>query len=125
MLTFAATLALGAGSGCGDGKPPVSALLTEATVKGKVLLDGKPVTQGNVLFDPGNYRRKMVSAREAPIGKDGTYLVKTLVGDNTITIRGPEVDRDRDLAYQQFVLRVEDGENAFDVNLKRPRRPAR
>jgi hypothetical protein len=122
ILTTAGSLALSAG--CWDGKPPVSASMTEATVRGKVLLDGKPVTQGSVLFDAGNYRRK-ISAREAQIGKNGTYIVKTLIGDNTITVRGPEIDRDRDLAYQQFLLGVGEGENAFDINLKRHQRPSR
>ena len=70
-VTCAAALSLGAG--CGDGKPSVSASMNEATVRGKVSIDGKPVTQGSVFFDAANYRRKLVPARQVPIAKDGTY----------------------------------------------------
>src|SRR3954447_16518196 len=72
-------------SGCGDGRPSVDTSTTEATVKGTVSIRGKPATGGQVSFDPSNVARKSETARKVPIGKDGSYEVKTLVGLNQVT----------------------------------------
>src|SRR6516164_2652145 len=80
------------GWGC-DGRPAVSSSTTEATVKGTVTIKGKPATKGTVEFDPANYQRKDVQARSAPINPDGTYTIKTLVGGNTVRVRGPEAEK--------------------------------
>src|SRR5262245_14224012 len=75
-------------SGCDSGKPAVSTSSTEAKVMGKVLIKGEPAKSGTVHFDPSNYRRKSAAVRSAPINPDGTYEITTLIGENTVSIRG-------------------------------------
>ena len=53
--------------GCDDGKPAVDTSREEATVKGTVTLRGKPITWGEIRFDPSNYLRRDETARAAPI----------------------------------------------------------
>ena len=106
--------------GCGDERPAVSSSTTEATVKGTVTVKGKLLTEGKVVFDPANYQRKDVSARSAPISKEGTYEVKTLIGLNTIRIDAPTVTKDRVLGYETVALEVKEGENILNVVLPKP-----
>jgi len=69
------------GVGCGNpDAPPVSGSMDEVTVKGTVRVRGKPVNNGIVTFRTSNINRPMAPTREAPIAKDGTYTIKTLVG---------------------------------------------
>jgi len=101
--------------GCGDGgKPPVSTSTTEAKVKGKVLVKGKPATSGVVSFDPSNYVRKMAPVNSATINPDGTYEVTTLVGKNTISFSGRSLGPYLNLTLS---LDVQEGENTFDIVL--------
>ena len=76
--------------GCMDSRPSVSSSTTEATVKGTVTIKGKPATKGSVVFDPSNYARKNEQPRSAPLNKDGTYSIKTLIGSNSIRVSSPE-----------------------------------
>jgi hypothetical protein len=41
--------------------------------------------------------------RKATISKNGNYEVKTLVGENSVTVRSPEIDKDQTLSTNQFV----------------------
>jgi hypothetical protein len=101
--------------GCGD-QPSVTSSTTEATVKGTVIIKGKPATKGKVVFDPANYRRKDVQARSAPINKDGTYSVTTLVGGNNVRVEGPEAEK-AGATYSSIDFDVKSGENTLDIKL--------
>lgn len=89
-LAASATLLL-AVTGCDD-RPAVNSSTTEeGTVHGRVTVDGKPATAGEVVFNPANHLRKMAPARSAPIGADGTYTVTTLSGTNSVMVT-PKAD---------------------------------
>jgi hypothetical protein len=110
----AMTLLLIAG-GCGDSPPPVTSSDTEATVKGIVKIDGKPATEGEVVFNPANMNRPNAAPRTAPIGKDGSYSVKTLVGENEIRLTGAIAKTNQILQHQKTRYDVQNGENSHDV----------
>lgn len=117
---FAATLAVAAlfllAPGCNDGIPPVETSTEEATVSGKVTLQGKPATEGSVTFDPTNVMRKTAALRSGPIGEDGTYSVKTLIGENTVRVGGRQASKaGLDAGTKPFL--VKPGENTFDITL--------
>jgi hypothetical protein len=101
--------------GCGDsGTPPVSASTAEATVHGKVTLDGKAPTGGMISFDPSNIARKDAKISSAKIGEDGTYTIKTLVGENKITVESAETKK---AMYNIDVFDAKGGDNTHDVAL--------
>jgi hypothetical protein len=101
-------------AGCGDGKPSVSTSTEEATVSGTVKAEGKLVTQGEISFDPSNYLRKNVGMKTVPIGKDGTYSIKTLAGENRVRVEGfPTRER-----YLDERFNAEPGTNHFDIDLR-------
>jgi hypothetical protein len=112
-LTSAALLV---GWGCGDGKPSASSSREEATVKGTVIIFGKPAKKGQVAFDPANYRREDSKASTADIGPDGTYSLKTLVGLNTVRVTGPEAEKAK-ASYANLECDVKSGENIYDIKL--------
>jgi hypothetical protein len=104
--------------GCGDGAPAVSSSTDEANVKGTVTIRGKPVNGGEVVFDPSNIKRRDAALNSAKIGSDGTYTLKTLVGENAVRVRGPQVDKDPALATNQLNVDVKSGENTIPVDVK-------
>jgi len=107
-----------AGVGCGGGAPAVSTSKTEAKVRGKVIIRGKPATKGLVWFDPANYRRKDALARSAEVTKEGTYEVTTLIGENSVRYEGPATANNRELDGTVLGYDVKDGvENQFDIVL--------
>jgi len=116
LTGLAATTLLALGWGCGGG-PAVETSTTEATVKGTVTIKGKPATEGSVTFDPSNINRKSESPRSAPIGKDGTYSVKTLVGLNQVTFSIPAIAKDAQLQDARLEYVAEPGEHTFDIVL--------
>src|SRR5262245_34126547 len=79
--------------GCVDQRGSVPTSTEEATVKGTVLIHGKPATKGTVTFDPSNYKRKDAVLRTAPLNSDGTYEIKTLIGLNTVKVTGPAAEK--------------------------------
>lgn len=99
--------------GCG-GKPSVSSSTTECTVRGTVTIAGERANGGTIIFDPSNYQRKMVQARNAPISEDGTYEITTLVGLNTIQIAGPQAGA-VGAEYQMIDYDAKAGEQTYDV----------
>jgi hypothetical protein len=127
-LAASATLLLAA-VGC-DGRPAVnSSTEEEGTVHGRVTVDGKPVTAGEVVFNPANHLRKMAALRSAPIGADGTYTVTTLTGSNSVMI-APEADpRARKKAgtvpSKMIPFEVKPGDNTFNIELPTPTEAAR
>jgi hypothetical protein len=103
--------------GCDSGIPPVDSTLEEATVKGTINVQGKPLSGGHVQFFAGNIARKVGPAL-APIGKDGSYTIKTLVGVNLVTLQ-PERTRAhlyRGLEYEEKTVNVKPGENTADLD---------
>lgn len=101
--------------GC-DGKPPVDTSTAESIVTGTVTVMGKKPTKGLVRFDPSNYKRK-VPYCEAPIAKDGTYSIKTLVGRNQVSISVPTMNLSREMDGLEFRYDVTSGPNTYDIVL--------
>ena len=108
--------------GCADAnKPPTSSSTEEATVKGKVVVSGKPATKGQLYFDPSNINRPDAKLRTAEVRPDGTYEVKTLVGMNSINAGNlPNLPKMREGLSTEFALDVQPGENPFDIVLPQP-----
>ena len=101
------------------GAPAVSGSLEEATVKGTVRIRAKPVTNGSVTFNCVNIRRPQASPPRAPINKDGTYEIKTLVGQNYVEVSCRELAtaKNRVFADTQIPVMVKSGENTIDLDL--------
>ena len=114
--TLVAAFLLLVAVGCMDSRPSVSSSTTEATVKGTVTIKGKPATKGSVVFDPSNYARKNEQPRSAPLNKDGTYSIKTLIGSNSIRVSSPEAEA-AGAGYMTEDLDVVAGEQTFDIKL--------
>src|SRR5262245_12957946 len=111
-FTIAVTLATA--WGCGEGAPSVSTDTTEATVRGTVRIKGKPANGGEVFFDASNYRRKVNALRTAPIGKDGTYSIRTYVCENSVRVRSSAPGSGR--GDESVKYDVKAGENVFDID---------
>jgi len=116
----AVTLLMACG-GCDPhgGAPSVSGSLEEATVKGTVRVYGKPVNNGSVIFNCVNIRRPNATPPQAPIKKDGTYEIKTLVGQNYVEVSCRELAKakNRMFADTQIPVMVQAGENTIDLDL--------
>ncbi len=116
MLLVALIISAG---GCTQQKPSVSSSTTEATVHGTVRINGELATAGEVVFDPANYLRKMEPSRTAPIGEDGTYTIRTLVGENRVRLGGDQIPLERGLAYEDLLFEVKAGDNTLDIAFPR------
>ena len=116
LVLFFVAVSIGAG-GCGDGAPSVSGSLSEGTVSGLVTLQGKPVSTGQVKFNPANSSRKDAPQRSAGIGPDGRYTIKTLIGDNTAVPVIPKIGRKGDLRRAQKSITVTSGDNTLDFDI--------
>jgi hypothetical protein len=103
--------------GCGGGPPPVDTTTAEASIHGSITFKGKPVTKGEVAFDPSNYKRKNESSRRVEIGKDGSYSVKTLAGVNRITFKIPEMMHDAKLQDLSIEYQAQPGDNTYNLDL--------
>jgi hypothetical protein len=84
-----------------------------------VRVRGRPVDNGSVVFNAANVRRKNVGLRQAPINKDGTYTIKTLVGENSIQVSCKELltAKNRMLSEAEYSLLAEPGQNTFDIDI--------
>jgi hypothetical protein len=102
-----------------SGVPPVSSSSEEATVKGTVRIQGKAVTNGIVTFRTANVRRPSSPNREAQISKDGTYTVKTLVGDNYVQVSCKELamPKNRQFIDVEQTITVNSGEQTIDIDI--------
>src|SRR5262245_5524213 len=96
-LLTACALAVGAGCSGAAVNPEATGSTTEANAKGTVKVRGKLVTNGEVVFDPANLNRPTAPVRTAPISKDGTYTIKTLIGPNNVTVNSRETLGDSNL----------------------------
>jgi hypothetical protein len=81
------------------------------------LTGGKPVSKGQVIFDPANVNRPSEPARTAEIGKDGTFEVTTLIGANRVTVAIPARVTKKGVPYVQQVFHVQTGDNAFEITV--------
>jgi hypothetical protein len=102
--------------GCENGgaAPPVSSSTEEGTVNGTVTVNGKKASGGKIFFDASNIHRKSVGAASAEIGKDGTYTIKTLIGENQIRVESPETKKGM---FNVDRFDVKTGDNTHDVSL--------
>jgi hypothetical protein len=118
----AALLALLAAAGCSGGAPRVSGSTEEATVHGTVRVRGKPVTNGRMYFKVSNVNRPTAANREAAIGADGSYAVKTLVGQNSVEVECKELLAPQNRVYKESErgVFVNSGDNAIDIDIGAP-----
>jgi hypothetical protein len=103
--------------GCGSATPYAEASLTEAKVSGRVTAAGKPVTKGQIIFDPANVNRRNERARTAELRTDGTYEVTTLIGENRVTVAIPVPRTKGQYPYNQRTCAVKVGINSLDIEL--------
>lgn len=106
--------------------PPISGSLEEATVKGTVRVHGKPVTNGIVSFRTSNINRPNAPLKEAPIGKDGTYTVTTLVGENFIEVSCKELftPKNRSLLENEQMVNITSGASSLDIDIPQQPQPS-
>jgi len=105
--------------GCNsEGPPPVSGSTEESAVKGTVTLKGQPLTKGTVTYNAANINRPTVPVRNAEVGKDGTYSLTALVGENTVYVTGPGVPGQNDRGVV-----VKSGGDTIDIDLGSGERP--
>ena len=116
FLVMMATV-LAATWGCGGGTPSVSSSDQKVLVKGKVTLNGKPLGQGKILFDPANINRRDAPVANLEIGKDGTYSGETLAGENSVTVTNPTIAKSSELSANRQVTTLSSGENIVDIAL--------
>ncbi len=109
-------------AGCGGDAPAMSSSTEEGSVSGVIKFEGKPVTRGQVHFDPSSNVRKGAQARTATIAKDGTYSVSTLVGQNRVRFSG--VTSKRDLSFEELGRDIKSGTQTLDFDLA-PTQPRR
>lgn len=88
--SFALAAVFGTLLGCGSSDIPsqVSGSTEEAKIKGRVLVNGKPVKGGRLIFKVANANRPGAGSRTVQISPDGTYEVTTLVGQNYVETSG-------------------------------------
>jgi hypothetical protein len=115
-LLLAATLACWGCDGS-SGDPQASSSATQASVKGKVTLKGKPLAKAEIRFNSANVNRKTAPTATATIGDDGYYELKTLVGENIVTLVVPAIRKNAGLQYMAKMVEVKEGENTFDLVL--------
>jgi hypothetical protein len=102
--------------GCGGAADTSSR--TEVEVKGTVTIKGKPAKGGEVVFDPTNINRKDAPWSATKIGSNGTYTLRAMVGQNSVRVRGPQVDKDPSLATSLVIVEVKPGENTIPIDLR-------
>jgi hypothetical protein len=104
--------------GCG-GAPTGPTSSEEATVHGKVTIKGVLAKGGRIYFDPTNASRQSAPVVSAEIAKDGSYRIKTLVGENRVNVETTETRKDANLSIPQ-PFDVKSGDNTHDVTIPHP-----
>jgi hypothetical protein len=99
--------------------PNVSSSLEEATVKGVVRVSGVLVNNGTIYFKSANIRRPEAKMQEAAIGKDGSYSVTTLVGQNHVEVSCKELHTAKNRRYiaNETSVQIDSGENTVDIDI--------
>lgn len=108
---------LAAAWGCGGGTPSVSSSEQKVQVSGTVTLKGKPLSGGQIMFDPSNINRRDAPVANLKISKDGTYSGETLVGENSVTVTNPTIQKSLDLSANREVVELKSGENTVNIDL--------
>lgn len=122
VLALSAT---GLAGGCSfSDAPPISGSTTEVNLNGTVRVRGKPVTNGIVSFRTANINRPNAPLKESPIGKDGTYSIKTLEGENFVEVSCKELfsAKNRNLVENEQMIIIKRGDSTLDLDI--PPRPA-
>jgi hypothetical protein len=103
--------------GCdgGGSAPAVESSTSPANVSGTVTIKGKTATRGKVTFDPTNIQRPTAKASTAEIGKDGTYKITAMVGENRVVVDSPEIHADSTLGNGETSFTAKAGENTFNI----------
>jgi hypothetical protein len=120
-IAWMAAVVLVATSGCGS-NPAASGLtssMEEATLKGMVRVNGKAVNNGTVSFRTAHINRPNSPTKNVDIGKDGTYSVTTVVGENYVEVTCKELNTKQTkkfLGSEQLIM-VKSGENDVDIEL--------
>ena len=105
----------------GCGAPATSSSEEQATIKGVVTYQGKPVTKRSITFAPSHVNRRNASATKATIGADGAYSVSSLVGRNSVSFDLPGVATPKNrLNYSKAYFEVNPGENSYNIELPLP-----
>ncbi len=115
---FLATAFAFCGCDGAGGAPRASSSTTQARVKGRVTVKGKPLARAEIRFNAANVHRKSAPMATATINADGSYEVTTLVGENTVTLNGPALRKNVGLQYAATTIEVREGENTFDLTLQ-------
>ena len=106
--------------GCGGGNdaPTMTTSLEETEVKGTVRVNGKPVTNGNLIFRASHMNRQGVPNRNCDIEKDGTFKTKLLVGENYVMVDCKELlsPKLRQFRDEDQMVMVKPGED-LDINI--------
>jgi ABC-type phosphate transport system ATPase subunit len=103
------------GDGAPTNTPDGTSSMTKAQVKGKVTVEGKPLTDGEINFNAANVNRRTVGMVTEKIKPDGTFEVSTLVGNNVISLSGPTVSKTPKLQYFSKSYDVKEGSNDLDI----------
>ncbi|HEU5116334.1 MAG TPA: hypothetical protein VFT74_06600 [Isosphaeraceae bacterium] len=117
LFSYALLLAAFA-TGCDSGSsaPPVSDSMEEATVSGTVSVKGQATVGAEISFDPSNKLRK-VGARTAKVDEKGLYTIKTLVGQNMVSVHSPAIDADQVLSANGKDVDVKPGQNNIPIEI--------
>ncbi|WP_435011561.1 hypothetical protein P12x_002877 [Tundrisphaera lichenicola] len=103
-------------AGCGDGTPPMDTSQSQVKVSGIVKVKGKPVSGGQIKFDPSNALRQ-VGSFTAEIGPDGTYSAVTYTGENVVRFSGAMLKANPEIGLTTRFCNVTAAENVFDFDL--------
>jgi hypothetical protein len=115
-LVALSLIAVACGCDGAGSAPTADSSTTESAVSGTVTVNGKLASEGKVTFDPANIQRKMAKATTVDIGKDGTYKLTTLVGDNRVIVDTPEIRKDSAaLANGETSHKVAAGGETFNI----------
>lgn len=82
----------------------------EATVTGQVLIKGRKVTSGTIVFQPQGG-----DPIEAAVQPDGTYSLRTVAGMNTVTVQGDALEKAAANMPMQAPQDVQPGDNIVDL----------
>lgn len=117
FLSMVAGTFLAAAWGCGGGTPSVSSSDQKVQVRGTVTLKGKPLSGGKIMFDPSNINRRSAPVANLDIGQDGTYSGESLIGENSVTVTNPTIQKSLDLSANREVVELKSGENTVNIDL--------
>ena len=120
-LVAACAVTMFLGGGCG-GETSATSSSEEAVVHGTVKVQGKLVRSGTVSFEPPHGDRSTAMPRTAPIGKDGTYSLKTPVGTNRVYVSAPAFPNEPNAQRLIPECDVRSEHNTFNIEFPPPSR---